>query len=653
MNRDIVVNTLRVLSCEQIEKANSGHPGLPLGASQIAYAVWTGLNICPNSPKFVNRDRFVLSAGHGSALNYALLHVWGFDVTKEDLMNFRQVGSKTAGHPEYNHIAGVEVTTGPLGQGVANAVGMAMAEARLAAKFNKEDAKVVDHYTYALTGDGCMMEGIEYEAAALAGTLKLSKLIVLYDKNDITIEGDIKTSFGEDVGARHEAQGWYVQSVDGMDIDAIKQAVENAKAQSEKPSLIICQTTIGYGSPLAGTADCHGAPLGKDNFEKTKEFFGWKEEPFCIPAEVEDFRIAQVEKGEAIEQAWLDMFDKYEEAYPEDAAEFEAWQKGDYSSIIDNENIWKFEKPDATRGTSYTVLSELEKHIPSLMGGSADLSPSNKSVMKARTFFSAENHDGSNVQFGIREHAMSAICNGMATHGGIMPYCATFFVFTDYMKNAMRMSALMNLPVTYIMTHDSIGVGEDGPTHQPVEHLTGLRSIPNMHVFRPADGKETAAAWVSAMSTQGPTCMVLTRQNLPQYASSGKEALKGGYILSDCEGTPDVILMASGSEVEQVMGAQTILASEGIKSRVVSMPCMEIFDAQSSEYKESVLPNAIRARVAVEAGRAMPWYKYIGLDGDTVTMESFGESGPAGEIFKKYGFTAENVAAKAKAIIKG
>ncbi|MFI3163233.1 MAG: transketolase [Bacillota bacterium] len=652
MNRDIIVKSLRILSCEQIEKANSGHPGLPLGASDIAYAVWNGLNICPNSPKFVNRDRFVLSAGHGSALNYSLLHIWGFDVTKEDLANFRQVGSKTAGHPEYNHIAGVEVTTGPLGQGVANAVGMAMAEARLSAKFNKEDAKIVDHYTYALTGDGCMMEGIEYEAAALAGTLKLSKLIVLYDKNDITIEGDIATSFGEDVGARHESQGWYVQKVDGFNIDEIEGAIANAKAQNEKPSLIICQTTIGYGSPLAGSENCHGAPLGKDNFAKTKEFFGWTEEPFCVPAEVEEFKLSKIEKGEQIEQAWLALFDKYEEQYPELAAEFEAWQKGDYSSVVDNESIWQFEKPDATRGTSYTVLTKLEKEIPSLMGGSADLSPSNKSVMNSRTFFSAENHDGSNVQFGIREHAMSAICNGMAVHGGIMPYCATFFVFADYMKNAMRMSALMNLPVTYIMTHDSIGVGEDGPTHQPVEHLTGLRSIPNMHVFRPADGKETAAAWVSAMTTNGPTCLVLTRQNLPQYDGSGKIALKGGYILSDCEGTPDVILLASGSEVEQAMGAKEILTAEGVKARVVSMPCMEIFDAQSAEYKESVLPNAVRARIAVEAGRAMPWFKYIGLDGDTVTMESFGESGPAGQIFKKFGFTAENVAEKAKAILK-
>ncbi|MFI3166812.1 MAG: transketolase [Bacillota bacterium] len=651
MNRDLIVNSLRILSCEQIEKANSGHPGLPLGASAIAYSVWNGMNICPNSPKFVNRDRFVLSAGHGSSLNYSLLHIWGFDVTKEDLTKFRQVGSKTAGHPEYNHIAGVEVTTGPLGQGVANAVGMAISEARLAAKFNKDDAKIVDHYTYALTGDGCMMEGIEYEAASLAGSLKLSKLIVLYDKNDITIEGDISTSFTEDVGARHETQGWYVQSVDGMDIDAVEKAIANAKAQDEKPSLIICKTIIGYGSPLAGTEHCHGAPLGKDNFAKTKESLGWTCEPFCVPEEIEEFKISKVEKGEQIEQAWLELFDKYEEKYPEDAKEFEKWQDGDFSDIEDIESIWQFEKPDATRNTSFKVLTELEKYIPSLMGGSADLSPSNKSNMTARSYFAHDNHDGSNMRFGIREHAMSAICNGMAVHGGIMPYCATFFVFVDYMRNAMRMSALMHLPVTYILTHDSIGVGEDGPTHQPIEHLAGLRAIPNMHVFRPADGKETAAAWVSAMNSGYPTCLVLTRQNLPQYENSGKIALNGGYILSDCEGTPDIILMASGSEVEQIIGAKEVLESKGLKARVVSMPCMELFDAQTAEYKASVLPSEVRVRLAVEAGRAMPWYKYVGLDGDTITMETFGESGPAGEVFKKYGFTVENVADKAMALL--
>ena len=652
--KELSINSIRILAAEAIQKANSGHPGLPMGAAPIAYSLWAENMVHnPADPKWQNRDRFVLSAGHGSMLEYALLYLFGYGLTKEDLMNFRQLGSRTPGHPEYRHTPGVETTTGPLGQGIANAVGMAIAEAHLAAEFNREGFPVVDHYTYALCGDGCMMEGIEAEAASLAGTLKLGKLIVFYDDNEITIEGNTDIAFTENVGKRHEAQGWHVIDVkDGNDVEAITRAVRRAKKVTDKPSLIICHTTIGYGSPLAGSHDCHGAPLGVENLQKTKENLGWTCEPFEVPAEVTEHMETLKKKGKRAESKWKRLMKAYKAAYPDLYARYESYMSGKLPDLLHNEDLWKFEKPDATRNTSFTVLNKLADLIPNLIGGSADLAPSNKSNMKKREDFTADNYAGSNLHFGIREHAMAAIANGMYLHGGLQVYCATFFVFSDYMKNAMRMSALMGLPVTYILTHDSIGVGEDGPTHEPVEHLTGLRAIPNMKVYRPADGKETTAAWISALTGNQPTCLVLTRQNLPQYENSGAAALKGGYILSDSKKkTPDILLMASGSEVELIVKAQAVLAEKGVDARVISMPCMEVFNAQSQKYRESVIPSSVRARVAVEAGATMSWYKYVGLDGAVVGMDCFGASAPAKQLFELFGFTVDNVVEKALAVL--
>ena len=652
-SKELCVNSIRILAAEAIQKANSGHPGLPLGAAPIGFAVWADNMVHnPEHPTFENRDRFVLSAGHGSMLEYALLYLFGYGLTKEDLKNFRQFGSRTPGHPEYGHTPGVETTTGPLGQGIANGVGMALAEAHLAAKFNRPGYPVVDHYTYVVTGDGCMEEGIEYEAASFAGTMGLGKLIVLYDDNDITIEGNTDVTFRENVGKRHEAQGWHVQYVsDGNVVDDIDRAIRRAKKVKDKPSLIVVKTTIGFGSPLAGKADCHGSPLGVANLEATKAALGWTEAPFEVPEEVFEFCRNAVHRGKRAEAKWNKLFKAYEAEYPELAAEYRGFLRNERPDLASCESLWQFDKADATRGTSFTVLNKLADLVPNLIGGSADLAPSNKSNMKKRADLTPENLAGDNIHFGIREHAMAAITNGMALHGGLTCYCSTFFVFTDYMKNAMRMSALMGLPVTYILTHDSIGVGEDGPTHQPVEHLVGLRAIPNMKVFRPADGKETAAAWVSALSGEKrPTLLVLSRQNLPQYENSGKQALKGGYILEDCAGTPDVILMASGSEVELCVKAKGLLEKQELAVRVVSMPCMELFNEQPADYREQVLPNAVRARVAVEAAGPMSWDRYVGLDGACVCMEGFGASGPADQLFAHFGFTPEHVAEVAAAV---
>jgi transketolase len=651
--KELSVNTIRILSAEAVQKANSGHPGFPMGAAAIAYAVWADNMVHnPFNPKFANRDRFILSAGHGSMLLYSLLHLFGYGLTIDDLKNFRQLGSKTPGHPEYMHTAGVETTTGPLGQGIANGVGMALAESYLAAKFNKEGFPIVDHYTYVLCGDGCMMEGIESEAASFAGTMGLNKLIVLYDDNQISIEGDTDITFREDVGKRHEAQGWQVIKVDnGNDINAINKAIKKAKKSKDKPTLIICKTIIGYGSPLAGKHDCHGAPLGAANIQATKEFLKWDYPEFTVPEEVRQNMAKLAAKGKRAESKWKRTFKAYKAAYPELAAEYEAYFKNKLPDLINNQDLFKFDKPDATRNTSFTVLNKLADLIPNLIGGSADLAPSNKSNMKGKGDYSAANRLGRNLHFGVREHMMAAATNGIQLHGGLNAYCATFFVFSDYMKNAVRLSALMNLPVTYILTHDSIGVGEDGPTHQPVEQLISLRSIPGLKVFRPADGKETACAWISALTGKGPTALVLTRQNLPQYENTGINALKGGYILADsAKKTPDIILMASGSEVELVMKAKDKLKEKGIDARVVSMPCMELFEAQTEQYKQSVLPDGVRARLAVEAGRAESWYKYIGLDGAAVTMDTFGASAPAEKLFELYGFTVDNVTEKAVAV---
>lgn len=656
------INALRILSAEAIEKAKSGHPGLPLGCAPIAYALYQRcLKFNPRDPKWDNRDRFVLSAGHGSALHYALLHLYGFGLTKEDLMEFRQLGSQTPGHPEYGHTIGVETTTGPLGQGIANAVGMAVAEAHLAAKYNRPGFPVVDHYTYALCGDGCLEEGISYEACSFAGTHKLNKLIVFYDDNNITIEGDTDVTFKENVGARFAAQNWQVLHVDLVaspdDIDALEAAVNQAKANKEKPSVIICHTRIGFGSPLEGSEKSHGAPLGAENLQKTKEKLGWEYAPFECPQEVFDHCAEAGESGKNAQVFWKKMMIDYENQFPELYAEYKAAMAGEMPNFEDIDGLYEFNKPMATRQTSAQVLNLLAAKIPSLMGGSADLGPSNLSTMKdtdtlSYGTFSADNKAGRNMHFGVRENAMVAIVNGMQLHGGVQAYCATFFVFTDYCKPSIRLSALMGLPVTYILTHDSIGVGEDGPTHQPIEHLSMLRTIPGMKVFRPADGKETAAAWVSALSGKEPTALVLTRQALPQYENSGRFALKGGYVLDDCEGAPDVLLIASGSEVELCVKAKAVLAEKGVNARVVSMPCMELFERQSREYKANVLPASVKARVCVEAASDISWYKYAGDNGEIIAMHSFGISAPAKDAFKHFGFTVENVVEKALASIE-
>ena len=655
------INAIRILSAEAIEKAKSGHPGLPMGCAPIAYTLFQNfLKINPKDMAWDNRDRFILSAGHGSALNYTLFHLYGMGITKDDLMSFRQLGSKTPGHPEYGHTYGVETTTGPLGQGIANAVGMALAEAHLAAKYNQPNFPVVDHYTYAICGDGCLEEGISYEACSFAGANNLGKLILLYDDNDITIEGDTDVTFKEDVAARFAAQNWQVLHVDFVaspdDVDALSTAINAAKACTDKPSVIICKTHIGYGSPLEGSAKCHGAPLGAENLAKSKETLGWDYAPFECPQEVFDHCAIAANAGADAQKAWNELFAAYEKAYPTLAAEYKkamAGEKPDFDSV---EGLYDFEKPMATRQTSAKVLNQLAALMPQLMGGSADLGPSNLSEMKDTDeikygTFSADNYAGRNMHYGIREHAMAAMANGMQLHGGIQAYCATFFVFSDYCKPAMRLSALMKLPVTYIMTHDSIGVGEDGPTHQPIEQLIMLRSVPGLKVYRPADGKETAAAWVSALSGDEPTVLVLSRQNLPQYAGSGKAALKGGYVLEDCEGTPDVLLMGTGSEVELCVKAKAALAEKGVKARVISMPCFEEFEKQSAEYKNSVIPTTVKARVCVEAACPYSWYKYAGDCGETVCMTSFGASAPAGVLFPHFGFTVENVVEKALASI--
>lgn len=655
------VNALRILSADQVQKANSGHPGLPLGAAPIAYSLWANnMNHNPKNPNWENRDRFILSAGHGSSLLYSLLHMFGYGLSLEDLKSFRQFGSLTPGHPEYKHTAGVESTTGPLGAGVSTAVGMAMAEAHLAAKFNKDGYPIVDHYTYALTGDGCLMEGVAYEALSLAGTLKLDKLIVLYDSNRITIEGDTDLAFTEDVAARFEAFGYHVQLVeDGNDLDALNVAIAKAKADKERPSLIICKTQIGYGCPAkVGKASAHGEPLGEDNTVELRKFLGWENQTaFEVDAEIYDHYKALAEEGAKKEEAWKSMFAEYATKYPEDARLWdEYFAKPDVQKIIDSEEYWAHEdKAMATRAVSGDIINKLKDVYPNLVGGSADLAPSNKTEMKGQGYFSATDRSGRNIHFGVREMAMTAITNGIYLHGGLNPYCATFFVFSDFMKPMIRLSSLMGLPVTFVLTHDSIGVGEDGPTHEPIEQLAMLRSIPNLNVFRPADYTETAAAWASAIGSEAtPTAIVLTRQNLPQLEGSSKEAFKGGYILAEAANKDkiDLIIMASGSEVELALGAKEELEKEGKSVRVVSVPCMDIFETQSPEYIEEVLPSAVRTRLAVEAANPMPWYKYIGLDGDVVAMNSFGASAPAKVLFDHFGFTVANVVDKAKALVK-
>ena len=655
LNKDKkVINTIRSLSVDAIQKANSGHPGIALGAAPTAYTLWAKhLKHNPKNPDWKNRDRFILSAGHGSSLLYSLLHLFGYDLSMEDLKQFRQFGSKTPGHPEYKHTKGIEVTTGPLGQGIANAVGMAMAEKHLSAKFNKEGYNIVDHYTYALCGDGCLMEGISYEATSLAGTLGLNKLIILYDSNKITIEGDTNIAFREDVCKRFEALGFNTQVVeDGNDIDAISKAIENAK-KSDKPSLIEIKTRIGEGSPnKVGKASAHGEPLGKDEIKSMKENLGLKDEDFFIDEDVVATMNEVKSDLEKYENDWNELLEKYKKEYSSLYEEYEKYYNDDFLEEIENdESFWTYTEETATRVSSEIVLNKLAKVMPNLFGGSADLAPSNKSVMKDREYFSKETPEGENIHFGIREHAMTAIANGIYLHGGLRPYIAGFFVFSDYMKPSLRLSALMNLGVVSIFTHDSIGVGEDGPTHQPVEHLVALRSIPNYTVIRPCDTNETAAAWYLAIKRkESPTGLIFTRQNTKPLGNS-KKALKGGYVIRDCE-NPQAIIIATGSEVGISVEAYEMLSKEGINIRVVSMPSFEIFEEQDKEYKESVLPKNITKRVGVEAGSSFGWHKYIGIDGEMLSMDTFGESAPFGKLFEKYGFTAQNLCDKVKNMLK-
>ena len=649
---ELSVNAIRVLSADAIQKAKSGHPGLPLGAAPAAYELWARhMNHNPKNPEWKNRDRFVLSGGHGSMLLYSLLHLFGYgDLSIDDIKNFRQLDSKTPGHPEYGHTVGIEATTGPLGQGMAMAVGMAMAEAHLAAVFNKDGYNVVDHYTYVLGGDGCMMEGISSESFSLAGTLGLSKLIVLYDSNNISIEGSTDIAFTEDVMKRFEAFGFQTIEVeDGNDLGAIGAAIEEAKADKNRPSLIKINTLIGYGCPAKqGKASAHGEPLGEDNVAALKENLGWPcKEAFEVPQEVYDYYKELASNRAKAEDEWNKLFAEYCSKFPEMKEMWDNYYNGyDMSDLFNSEEYWAAgDKPEATRNTSGTVLNLIKQHMPNMIGGSADLAPSNKTNMKDAGDFSRDNYAGSNIHFGVREQAMTAITNGIALHGGLRPFAATFFVFSDYTKPMARLSSLMKLPVTYIFTHDSIGVGEDGPTHEPIEQLAAFRSLPNFTVFRPCDKVETSAAWMyAATSKQTPTALVLTRQNLPQMPGSSKEALKGGYIIDDSsKAVPDAIIIASGSEVSLAVEAKAELAKKDIDVRVVSMPSMDLFEEQSAEYRESVLPDAVRKRVAVEALSDFGWYRYVGLDGAVVSMKGFGASGPAAELFKKFGLTTEAV----------
>ena len=652
------VNAIRVLAADAVQKANSGHPGLPLGAAAVAYELWAKeMKHNPANPDWANRDRFILSGGHGSTLLYSLLHLFGYGLTKEDLMQFRQLDSLTPGHPEYRHTRGVEATTGPLGAGMAMAVGMAMAEAHLAAKFNKDGYDVVDHFTYVLGGDGCLMEGISSEAFSLAGTLGLSKLIVLYDSNKISIEGSTDIAFTEDVEGRMKAFGFQTLTVeDGNNLEEIGKAIRAAQAETTKPSFIICKTQIGFGCPAKqGKASAHGEPLGVDNVAAMKENLGWPStEPFFVPDEVyANYKAISAEKAKD-EEAWNKMFAEYCAKYPEMKKAWDDMFNLDIAKdLINNEEFWAFDdKPEATRNLSGIVLNRLKDYVPALIGGAADLAPSTKTYMKDAGDFSKDNYAGRNLHFGVRELAMAAIGNGMTLHG-LRAFVSTFFVFSDYVKPMARLSSIMRIPTTYVLTHDSIGVGEDGPTHEPIEQLAMLRAMPNFHVFRPADATETIAAWYSAAtSKETPTALVLTRQNLPQLAGSSKEALKGGYVIADStKATPDAIIIASGSEVSLAVNAKEELAKTGVDVRVVSMPCMDLFEEQSAEYKESVLPKNVRARVAVEALIDYGWGKYVGLDGATVTMTGFGASAPANTLFEKFGFTVENVVKAVKSVL--
>ncbi len=641
------INAIRVLSIDAVQKANSGHPGMPLGAAPVAFELWANhMKHNPSNPDWFNRDRFILSAGHASMLLYSLLHLFGYGLTKEDLSEFRQRNSKTPGHPELLDTKGVEMTTGPLGQGIATAVGFAMAEAHLADRFNTAEQKIIDHYTYVLTGDGCLQEGVSSEASSLAGHLKLGKLIAFYDRNQITIEGSTDLAFDEDVAKRYEAYGWEVIDVaDGNDTVAIGQAIEKAKANKDQPSIIISHSQIGYGSPLVGSASTHGSPLGEENIIETKKALGWDVnlEPFSIPQELEEYmQEVQTDLSQS-EAEWNTLFADWQKANPELAEEFEQCLNPDIDAIENDPELWDFSGSAATRKTSGVVLNRLVKHLPGLIGGSADLAPSNNTHMNDLPEFSAQNYSGRNIHYGIREFAMTCVVNGMVLHGGLQAFGATFFVFADYMKPALRLAALMNLPSLFILTHDSIGVGEDGPTHQPIEQLTMLRATPNTYVYRPCDGKETAAAYLFNLKEKKTTVLALTRQNLPTYEQSSKEALKGAYIFQDSEKEPELIIMASGSEVEPALEAQKELTAQGKQVRLVSVPCMDAFLDQDADYIESVLPKNVQKRIAIEAGATMSWYRFTGSEGIVIGLDHFGASAPANLLFEDFGINKDAI----------
>lgn len=665
--QELAVNAIRTLGIDAIEKANSGHPGIVMGAAPMSYVLWTQhMKHNPANPEWINRDRFVLSAGHGSMLLYGLLHLCGYDVTMEDIQNFRQWGSRTPGHPEFGHTPGVDATTGPLGQGVGMAVGMAMAEAHLAATYNREGFQVMDHYTYAICGDGDLMEGVASEAASMAGHLKLGKLIILYDSNDISLDGELSMTFSEDVQKRFEAYGWQVLRVENEnDLAAISQAIAQAKEETSRPTLIEVKTTIGYGSPnkggKGGSVGPHGSPLGKDETKLTKQFYGWPEEPvFYVPEEVREHYAQVKANGIQAEEAWSKVVAEYEKAHPELAKQFKLAAGGELPAGWDADlpTYSPEDKPIATRAASGNAINAIAKHVPMLIGGSADLASSNNTEIKGDSPFHAPNYAGRNLWFGVREFAMGTALNGMSLHGGLRVYGATFFVFSDYLRAAIRLSALMKQPVIYVLTHDSIGVGEDGPTHEPIEQLPALRIIPDITVLRPADANETSEAWRYAMNkNDGPIALVLTRQALPHLEGTAKFARthfdKGAYVVSDApEGKrPDALILASGSEVQHGVAAQKLLAEEGIHVRVVSMPSWELFEKQSQEYKDSVLLPDVKKRLAVEMAYPLGWERYTGDQGDILGISTFGASAPGDIVIREYGFTPENVAARVKALL--
>jgi transketolase len=647
----LAINTIRVLSIDAVQQANSGHPGLPMGAAPMAYTLWMRfLRHNPANPKWANRDRFVLSAGHGSMLLYSLLHLTGYDLPLDEIKNFRQWDSRTPGHPEVHWTAGVETTTGPLGQGAANAVGMALAEAYLASVFNRDGHNIVDHYTYALVSDGDLMEGVCMEASALAGHWGLGKLIFLYDANEITLDGNASMTFTEDIEGRYQAWGWHVLRVaDGNDVEAIAGAIEQTRAQTEKPTIIIIRTIIGYGSPnKAGTSKAHGSPLGADEVKLVKEYFGFPQEAFYIPGEaLEHFR-ASLDNGATYEAEWNTRFEAWRGAFPDLAAQWDSAMSGQLPEGWDADiPTYTPGKEYATRNVSGDVLNAIAKHIPTMIGGDADLAGSTKTLIKGANNTGPSHPAERNLRFGVREHGMGAIINGLALHGGIIkPYTATFLTFSDYMRPTIRLGSLMGIPTLYIFTHDSIGLGEDGPTHQPIEQTMSLRAIPNLHVFRPADANETAASWRMAMMLEGPAVMIFTRQDLPVLDNAERiheGVAHGGYILADCEGTPDVILISSGSEVHIAHSAYKTLINDGVRVRVVSLPCWELFESQEETYKESVLPRRVTNRVSIEAGITLGWQRYTGTFGVNIGIDRFGASAPYERIYEEFGLTPQRV----------